>query len=316
MYTDEDVTQIAERVALAIKNGSVDRKDVERLLEQSHSEQSHSSLAVIRAVGITVGYAGLALMYAANFAHFSNAIQITTPYIFPALSIAICAMLVRFHRPRWELDVAAAIGYASLGGAIAAGIAGFQSTTLAIDTYLLPASAAAGALAIAVLRLAPMIRTSTWALAASSIAVLNLGAHALDVAGDNFRWIELLGTAIAIIVGVSFRRSRPSMDAALSTGMLLSFVASVIGISMAGGNSLSWWHALISIAVAGAVVLGSGLRLPAMLVVGIGGSILWISLMIGIVVEQPAWAVLVLAMGAALVAGTQIANHMRKQRQQ
>jgi hypothetical protein len=310
----EQAAALADEVRAALVAGRLDPDDVRALLGRAPAPQAGRRLSTfVVAAGLLIAYTGLALLYATSFGDLSRALRIVTPFTFPLVSLGAAVALARRRPEAWLAEVALGVGYASLACAVVA------STSVPVDRqdlYLTLAALACAGLAGALLWLLPVRVLSYWAFGGSLGVAAVAGAWTLGVQDSAVRWSLLAVGAAAAAAGYALMRAgrRRAAGAASALGVLALVAAATVGGSLGGGAHVTVWHALLTVTVMAAILLGAFAGLPELAVAGALGGIEWLALAVGIVADEPAWALAVITFGLALAAGTVLVVRTRDHR--
>ena len=310
----EQAAALADEVRAALAAGRLDPDDVRALLGGTAAPQQGRRLSTfVVAAGVLIAYAGLALLYATSFGDLSRPLRLVTPFAFPLVSLAAAAAIARRRPEAWLAEVALGVGYASLACAVVA------STSVVVgrpDLYLTLAALACAALSGALLWLLPARVVSYWAFGSSLGVAVVAGAWTLGAQDSAVRWSLLAVGAAAAAAGYALVRlgRRRAAGAASALGVLALAAAASVGGSLGGGAHVSGWHALLTVTIMAAILLGAFAGLPELTVAGALGGLEWLALAVGIVADEPAWALAVIGFGLTLAAGTVLVVRMRDHR--
>jgi hypothetical protein len=311
----EQAAALADEVRAALADGRLAAGDVRALLDRAvEPERGRRLSTFVVAAGVLIAYAGLALLYATSFGDLSRALRIVTPFAFPLVSLGAAVTIARRRPEAWLAEVALGVGYASLACAVVA------STSVVADRqdlYLTLAALACAALAGVLLWLLPLRVLSYWAFGSSLGVAVIAGAWTLGVQDSAVRWSLLAVGAVAAGAGYVLVREgrRRAAGAASALGVFALAAAATVGGSLGGkGMHVSAWHALLTVTIMAAILLGAFAGLPELTAAGALGGLEWLMLAVGIVANEPAWALAVIAFGLALAAGTVLVVRMRDHR--
>jgi hypothetical protein len=309
--------RLIDEIRRALDEGRLDPDDVAALLP-SRSLQSRWQVGAAQAtliLGLLVVFFGAGLAYATAFEGMPDPAQLTTPFIFPLAALAIWALAVRRGRPRWEQEITAAVGLVALAIALIASWAGTDD--IAPDTWGVFASLAGGAVALAMLARPPRPFAAMAGLIAAAAAFPNFLASTLGLEGVGFAWLQLALAALAAGAGlVLLDRARPTSSMLFSSALVLVAVGSLIGVT-AGGEadapeSLTGWHVLLSLAIAGGVVAAAALRMPLLMMASAAAGWLWVTLVIPVAGGSAAWALVVVGMGVVIIAAGVLGRRVQR----
>ena len=267
---------------------------------------------LLLSIGLLVVYLGLVLAYAVGFTAYSNAVQLISPFVFPAVTLAAAIVVQRSGRVYWMREAIAVIAFASLVGATMVSALGAQSH---LGAGWISGCALVWAIAaVASMRTMQDLR-APWDLLVVAI-VVGVNTRLLDMGLDteSFRWVNLglsIGCAVVAVI-VAQRQWRRPEEAFATAAVVTSYVATLNAIGNDDlGPSLTGWHLVISLAVACAFVLAPALRMPLLYLAAAGGALLWLLLVIPIAAKSAGWALLVVLMGVVLIAVSIIGTQLR-----
>lgn len=316
--TPRGVELLAE-VRRALEAGEMSRADLAEVLHEGRPGGRVGATQVLLALGGAVVVLGIALIYTTAFLAMDDWAQVTTPYIFPLVFLGLFLLLVRRHRPLWEREVAAFVTLATLGIALAASYAGSgDADPEAWGTVASAVVVAASGLMLGMHR--PRLRAAGVGLLSGLVVGANFAAAWTGMDGGNFRWLELALAAGCLIAGLLLTRSSPEVASLpFAAAVALIVVASVMGISgdFEGDDvtGLSVWHVLLSVTVAAATVGAAVSGQPLLWVAAAGSAMLWLMMTIPVAGTSFGWALVVIAMGLALVGVALIATRFSRRRE-
>lgn len=295
---------LVQQVGAALENGSLDPRDVQRLLRRkvaTAASQSRPGVAgVLRALGVLTVFAGAALLYGIQFANMPSWAQHTTPLIFPIAALGAALALHRAGRPVWEVELAGAVGYIATGLALfTIGVSAHAGSRFGVA-----ASAVAVILALVMHRLLGLVRLTSWGLSASLVSLSAFAAAGAGMLDHNSQWLLLAEALGAAVIGfMLLERSPEGAAGAWRSAALLGYSACLVGIDRqpAGFDSLGPWQAALTLLVI-AVCVAAALRdFVGLLWTGALGGLVWLAA-IGLVVGRSSgWAVAVVLLGLGLV---------------
>ena len=296
MQYDDLLTEL--RTALA--SGRVEEADVRRLLARSGRVRRPRVTGVLRAAGAVVFLLGLALLFGARYDGYPYAVKLAGPFVFPAIALGAAVVLHRRGRPRWEIELAGAVGYVALGLAyLVAGAAGDAGST-----YGLAASASAVAVVAAMHAAVRIVRLTSWGLTVSLVAFTGFASDAAGfLSEDTIAWLFAVQAAAALGIGAGFlRRGGREIGAnALRSASLLALLACSYGIGEADTGRFGGWHLALTLVVAGTLVGAAALDLSGLMWIGALGGVVWVGAIAAVVGESAGWALAVMLGGAGLV---------------
>jgi hypothetical protein len=286
------------RAALAA--GRVEEADVRRLLARAERVRRPRVAGVLRAAGAVVFLLGLALLFAAGYDGYPYAVKLAGPFVFPAIGLAAAVVLHRRGRPRWEVELAGAVGYVALGLAyLAAGAAADAGST-----YALLASASAVAVVAAVHAALRIVRLTSWGLTVSLVAFTGSASDAAGFLSEGtVSWLFAVQAAAALAFGaLVLRRGAREVGAnTLRSAALLALLACSYGIGDTDTGRFGGWHLGLTLVVAATLVAAAALDLSGLMWIGALGGVVWIGTIAAVVGESAGWALAVMLGGAGLV---------------
>jgi hypothetical protein len=311
--------QLLTEVRRALASGEITRADLADILHEGRPGGRVGATQVLLALGGAVVVLGIALIYTTAFLAMDDWAQLTTPYIFPLVFLCLFLLLVRRHRPLWEREVAAFVTLATLGIALAASYAGSgDADPEAWGTVASAVVVVTSGLMLALHR--PPLRAAGVGLLSGLVVGANFAAAWIGMEDGGFRWLELTLAAGCLIAGLLLTRSSP--DAAslpFAAAVALIVIASVMGISgdFEGGDvtGLSVWHVLLSVTVAAATVGAAVTGQPLLWVAAAGSAMVWLMMTIPVAGTSFGWALVVIAMGLALVGIALVATRFSRRRE-
>jgi hypothetical protein len=307
---------LLERLAVALADGTVTERDVERLLARALRRPASTrpgAADVLRAIGVLVAYAGLGLLLALEWSGLHQAARTVSPFAFPAVALAAGVILHRARRPDWESELAGLVGFASLGLAFLAAADALNPSNVSLYAVVAGTIGAAAVLAVhAALR---NVRLTGWGLSIALVTMTGGAAGWAGVDDDRAGWVVLPQSLTAGAAGwLLFHRWRDAAAAAIRTGLLLAYAAALIGQPEAGWDHLTIWHLVISVAVAAAFLLSAILDLDGLVWIGVLGALIWLSMVAAVVGSSAGWAISLVAAGAALVGLSLLVAALRRRR--
>jgi hypothetical protein len=310
--------ELLAEVRRALAAGEIARADLAGVLQEGRPGGRVGAAEVLLALGGAVVVLGIALIYTTAFLAMDDRAQLTTPYIFPLVFLVLFVLLVRRHRPLWEREVGAFVTLATLGIALAASYAGSgDADPEAWGTVASAVVVVASGLILWFHR--PRLRAAGVGLLSGLVVGANFAAAWIGMSGGGFRWLELALAAGCLVAGLALQRSSP--DAAslpFAAAVALIVIAGVMGISgdFEGGDitGLSVWHVLLSVTVAAATVGAAVTGQPLLWVAAAGSAMLWLMMTIPVAGTSFGWALVVIAMGLALVGIALVATRFSRHR--
>jgi hypothetical protein len=307
---------ILQELQEALDRGVIDADDVASLLTRSRQPRTHdvTGLGVLLMIGVLVMYLGLVLAYVVSFDQLSTTLQIWTPYVFPVIALVGGGIVARIHRPYWEREVIMAVT------AIAVVVSSIVSTDVMQDPLT---SGGVQACAAAWMLVGVLLWSITRALRSPMLLSIGGTIVLLNATLDRARYRleeypNLILAAGFIVLGVVAWRTRQRLwaESLLAAGSICCYIATLMAIDRMDGppETLTWWHALISLVVASTFVVAPALRMPTMYTASAVGSFLWLSLVIPVATRSAGWALAVVAMGALLIVASWAGITVRRRR--
>lgn len=299
--------ELLAHVREALADGRIAPADLARLLPRPTAPPASGGPRagrIAEALGIVVVLLGGALAYATQFGDLSDIAKLTTPFVFPAAVFAVFALMTARGRPRWELEVAAALGLAALTAALAAAWAG--SGDVAVDGWGTGSAAVVAAVSVTLLTVAPRPYAAGAFLTGAAVAGANFGASVLGMSSPGaFRWLEFALAGLAVAVGAgALAGHQDRADLALAIATLLTVAGAVLGFVAMDRDitGLTPWHLVLSVTVAAAVVMAGALGMPALMAAGAAAGAVWLVFVLPVAGSSPGWALVVVLMGLVLIA--------------
>jgi hypothetical protein len=294
---------LIRRVQQALEAGLIEPAELERLLDERGAAPAAPAAqrrpdvgGLLAAAGVLVAFAGAALLYAIGWSTYGHDARIITPFAFPVVALAAAAALARSHRPQWQVELSGATGYLALTLA-------FLASGNAYDAgpgYGVVAGAIGTLVVLAMHRLAGARRLTTWGLGMSLVSLTTSAAAEAGLNGHSSAgWVLLAQSAAAVAIGLAALRRRPGLvTGAFGWAALLAYSASLVGIG--DWQSVSPWHAVLSVAVAATLLAAVTLDSSGLLWVGAVGGLVWLGAVAGIVGQRSSWALAVILVGVGL----------------
>jgi hypothetical protein len=297
-------SNVLERVARALDDGTISERDLERLLDRRRQRRDVTRpdvSSVLAACGVLAAYAGFALLLALRWSHLHGTERTLTPFLFPAGALAAAVGLHRAGRPSWESELAGLVGYASLIAAFIAAADAFQPHDLA--AFGMVAGAVGTAVVVSMHLALRNTRLTGWGLSIALVTLTGSAAAAAGVHHSHAGWVLLGQAVVAGAAGwlLLARGSSEAGAAAIRSGLLLAYAAALAGQPEDGFPHLSVWHAVISLAVIASFVLSAALELDGLVWIGVVGAVVWIGMAAALVGSSAGWAMALVLAGAALV---------------
>lgn len=316
----DERAELLRRVRGALGSGEISRADLVAILREGRSAAPGriGATQVLSGLGAAVIVLGLTLIYARAFTAMADRAQLTTPFIFPLAASGLFVVVVRGGRPLWEREAAAFVVLATLGAALAASYAG----TAGIDAWAWGTVAAAVVVGAALAMLGlhrPRLRAADAGLLTGLIVGAHFAAAWIGLGSGAVRILEIALAICCVIAGYFMNRRSP--DAAslpFAAAVILMTIACVLGISEGLGEDitgLSAWHALLTVTVAGATVAAAVTRQPVLWLVATAGAVTWLVMTLPVAGAGVGWALVVVAMGLALVIVGPVATRLRSRRE-
>lgn len=289
------------RLSEALARGTVEPAAVEALLRRADGRHRPDVAGVLRAAGLLVCFAGVALLYCIGFSSYPQPAQATTPFLFPAVALVGAVLARGAGRPAFEAELAGLVGYVAFG---------LASLTAAVVTGAGPgagivASVAGTAIVLVLHRLLRIVRLTGWGLTASLVAFTGLAA---DIGGvldaSTVPWWLVLQAVAGVGAGavLMHRGSRAGAEAGWRSAATLAVVGATAGIVHSDSGTLGPWHALLTVAVAASLLAAARFDLPSLMWVGALGSLVWLGALAVVVGRSAGWALAVILFGTGLVA--------------
>lgn len=308
-------TTLLEQLATGLRDHTVSRHDVEHVLDAASPAHPSrpSGLSVMLAIGMVVMYLGVVLVYAVSFDTFSNAVQLTTPYVFPLAVLVGYVVAVRRIPTYWQREVTMSIALVS---AVVASIVSGEGTHGGTDiAWVQGCSFAWVAAGFGVWFTARQLRAPLILMCAGMAVALNTTLERMDYSHPWY-WPNLTLAAVLTVVGVVMWNLRQRIwgEILLAAGFLISYVGIMQSFDEIRGDldHLTWGHVLLSAIVATAFVLAPALRMPVLYVPSVIGTFLWISTIMPVAAQSAWWALVVVAMGAVLVGASILGTLIRR----
>lgn len=298
---DRDTLRATVRAALA--DGRLRPADLEELLHEARGATGErpSVTGVLEALGAVVVLIGAVLAYATQFRDLPDAARLLTPFVFPVALLGVWWVLCATGRPRWQREVAAVLGLAALPIAFVAAHEGIDD--VAVDRWGLLASLVCAAVAGAMLRVSPAPLAAVLGLPAALVAAANFAANVAGMGAAGFPWLEIALAAVAALAAYALRDAGPTARGTAIGSMLVLLTAGAgVGVAQIDDpEGLTFWHLLLSLTVALAVVLAATLELPLVVLAAIVAGATWLMFVIPVAGSSTGWALAVVALGLALV---------------
>ncbi len=294
---------LARRVQQALEAGLIEPAELERLLDEravvpeSTTAQRRPDVGgLLASAGVLVAFAGAALLYAIGWSTYGHAARIITPFAFPGVALAAAALLARARRPQWQIELSGATGYLALTLAFLASGDAFDAG----PGYGVVAGAIGTLVVLALHWLAGARRLTTWGLGMSLVALTTSAAAEAGLNGHSSASRVLLAqSAVAVAIGLAALRRRPGLaPGAFGWAALLAYSASLAGIW--NWESVSPWHAVLSVAVVATLLAAAALNSSGLLWVGAVGGLAWLGAVAGLVGQKSSWALAVIVVGLGL----------------
>jgi hypothetical protein len=291
-----------------LESGQLSPAALERLLARSATDEQRPDVGgVLVAIGIAGVYAGLALLVGVSFDGMSHTARMLVPFLFPAAAVGTAIALARTGRPRWEVDSAGLVGQFSLAAAFL--VAGGVYDPADVPRFGFVCALAAIVEVLACHRAIGSVRLTGWGMSGALVAALSFGsAGATDVSLA----VIFLAQAVAASVLAGMLISRESAYAvhAARTAALLFYAAALTGID--DWQQLTWWHAVLTVAVGVAFVTAGALRMDALIWVGALGGLLWLGAIAAVIGDSGGAALAVVVGGAGLAGLGLLVGMMRR----
>ena len=283
----------------ALSRGDVEPADVEKLLRRRAASERPDVAAVLRAAGALVCFAGAALLYGIGFGSYPVFVREVTPFLFPAVALAVTVLAHRVQRPVWEVELGGMTSYVALGAA---------SVTSAVVIGAGPgpgivASVAITAVVLALHAAVRIVRLTGWGLSACLVAFTGCSADAAGILnGSTVPWWLGLQGVLAIAGGaVLLHRSHAGAESAWRSAGVLAVAAAIAGMAHAGFGHVGPWHVLLTAAVAACLLGAARFDMGGLMWVGALASVTWLGTLAVVVGHSGGWAVAVIVFGLGLV---------------
>lgn len=310
-----------DRLGQALDQGRVSEADVERLVSRGTPRGMRArpaAASVLYALGTVVVFAGLGIAYGTVFGDLPWALQITTPFLFPAVALGTCVGLARRRAVAWQVDVAGLVGYAALSGAftVVGAASGWVNNDREAATFIAVGATVA---MLVVLGLYAEVHSFRLAGVGLPLALAVLGASAawaVSLVGtDSVCWVLLAEAGIATITAmVLAHRSRRAAYCASVWAVLISYAS--LYAAVASGfydfGELTAWHGILGATVVAALLVSGAFDFKALIWLGAAGGALWLVMIAVIVGSATNAALAVILAGLGLVALGLLVTKLRR----
>jgi|SRR5579862_2403160 len=301
-------------VRAGLEQGRIAPAQVERLVRRSRgrSEDRPDASGVLKAAGLVVAFAGLAMLYATGYSGYSTQIREVTPFAFPLAAIALAVALGRACRPRWQVESAGLVGYTAYAlAALATGAAANAGSG-----FVVVAAAAGAVLALLMHRWVRSLRLTAWGVSTGAAVCIAVEAVRLSlVSSDHLQWVLLPeAVLLAVAAGLLLPRAHAAAAAAARTAALVGIIAAMYGMGSSGWSRISAWDAVLVCVVALALVAAAAFDLGGLLAIGNLGGVLWLIAVADVVRGSADWSVAVVLAGAGIVGLGFLTHWIRERR--
>ena len=307
--------RVIREIDQALKSGRVSVSDLDRLLRTRRGRHDRPSAAsLLYALGAVVAFCGLAMAYATVFSDLPRVMQITTPFVFPVVALAVSILLARRHLG-WQSEVAGLVGCIALAGASAVSIASSGWVDTARQGAGLTAAAAALSAAVGVgLYFGIRSMRLAWLYVPPAVGVcVGCLAYVVGVPVSAIGWVVLGEAAMAAGVAWHFvARDRRVCEYAGIWALLGAYAAVFLAATTGNFDHLTIWHVILAVVVAGAFVVAGARDIDAMMwIAALGGA--WWVIMIAIIVGSATSAALAVVLaGVALAVLGLVVTRLRR----
>lgn len=306
-----------DEIARALSEGRVTRSQVLQVLNEAspHDAPRIASISILMTIGMIVMYLGAVLVYSVSFADYANTVQLTTPFLFPVVVGIALAVVIRRGARYWQQEIIMSLALLSTVVASIVSMTGRPG----VDEVSWIQVCAIGwiGIGIAAWMLRRTMRSPMILTCGGIIGLLMTTLERIDYAGHWYvPTLSLAATFLVAGAAVWSLLHRGWGEVMIAAGYITGYIGVMQHFDAMHGDitSLTWGHVLLSLLVASAFVIAPAMRMPLMYVPSAVGTMLWLSTTIPVATQSIGWALIVMAMGAAIVAASIATNVVRHRR--
>jgi hypothetical protein len=303
--------ELLERLVKALDDGRVSEGEIARLIARPSSGSGRKrpqAATILYALGTVMVFGGFALAYGTVFGDLPWLARIASPFTFPVIALGASVALARRQAPRWQVDLAGLVGYASLIAAFATAATASGWVNTAREGATFAAISAVAGLAT-VLGLHALVASSRLAEIGGPLAVAVFAAstaYAVGIVdGRMLCWIVLAEAALAAGVAVLVKVAHPGLlGCAIAWATLLSY-ASIYAAGLGQAydfGTLNVWHGVLAATVVGVFLTAGALDRNWLIWLGAAGGAAWLVMIAVVVGSATSAALAVVLAGVGLVA--------------